>query len=73
MSRLAPDLEILAKGPAACLSAHAIRAALSKLWLWYRRHRTRRHLQRLEGFRLSDVGLSSGDREQECRKWFWRR
>jgi uncharacterized protein YjiS (DUF1127 family) len=40
---------------------------------WQRRSKTRRHLRALSKRELSDVGLSSQERQRESAKWFWQR
>ena len=45
--------------------------ALSELLLWHERSRQRRHLSRLDGHLLRDIGLSEIDVERECRKLPW--
>ena len=47
--------------------------ALNLVQLWHQRHRTRQALNRLDGHRLSDVGLTEVDQRSEIRKWFWQK
>jgi len=45
--------------------------AVALLMLWRRRHHTRRHLARLDGRLLEDVGIDPKDRDREIAKRFW--
>jgi len=44
---------------------------LTRLKLWRRRARTRRHLLDLPPHLLRDIGLDDAARTRECARWFW--
>lgn len=44
---------------------------LTRLKLWHRRYRTRRHLRDLPDYLLRDIGIDDAKRVRECARWFW--
>jgi len=48
-----------------------LQGGLTMLRVWQGRCRTRRALERLEFFRLADIGLTEAVRRRECAKRFW--
>lgn len=52
--------------------AVALMRAMPTLAEWRRRARSRAELALLSSRELRDIGLSPGERLQECRKAFWR-
>ena len=53
------------------VSSAAVRVAYLMM-LWSERRRTRVQLQHMPEHLLRDIGLTSTQARQECRKWFWR-
>jgi uncharacterized protein YjiS (DUF1127 family) len=49
-----------------------LKAAVRLSRLWLKRIRERRELVSLDYRQQRDIGLNSGEIEQECRKPFWR-
>ncbi|MBR9788123.1 MAG: DUF1127 domain-containing protein [Vibrionaceae bacterium] len=49
-----------------------IQLIFSKLYLWRRSHRTRRHLRNLPEHLWDDIGLEKHEVLKESRKPFWR-
>lgn len=44
---------------------------LTRLTLWHRRYRTRRHLRDLPDHLLRDIGIDDAARARECAQWPW--
>lgn len=59
------------RSPSAAFAV-ALMRAMPTLAEWRRRARSRAELALLSSRELHDIGLSPGERLQECRKAFWR-
>ncbi len=44
---------------------------LTRICLWRRRYRTRRHLRDLPDHLLRDIGIDDATRDDKCARWFW--
>ena len=62
----------LNRGTALPAGADLLNRALTTLWLWQFRLRSRRELARLDDAMLRDVGLNPFSRDREVAKPFWR-
>ena len=68
----APSLDLITlQRPHTFVARAAVAVALT-VAAWDQRHRTRKHLRKLDTTYYSDIGLGLEQAQAEATKWFWK-